>query len=148
MSKWLDHAELIASRIRESVSYCLASVPEADRIEVIVDRKGEIVNLVNQAAARARGGSVVIRWTGAKNPDTESNLLRTGSEYAITCMVSAITKGDVLTCDDLTEEVAEAVHSFAPDPSPRPRKLRVTDINYVPRKNIVIYEISAEILRL
>jgi hypothetical protein len=151
MSKWLAHAELVAAHIRAEVSYCVSTVPEASRIPVIVDRKLDIVNIVTQTAARAAGGSVVISWTGAKNPDPDSNQLRTGAEYAITCMTKPIIMDGTVTCDDLTEAVAEAIHGFQPTlatPSLRPRRLRVQDIGLVPNKFLLIYEITADIVRL
>jgi len=151
MSKWLDHADLLATRIRDQVSWCLASVPEATRVPVIVDRKLDIANLITQTAARAAGASVVITWTGAKNPDPDANVLKTGSEYSIACMTRPIIKDSLVTCDQLTEDVADSIHGWQPTlatPALRPRRLRVLDIDLVPHRSVLIYEISAEILRL
>jgi hypothetical protein len=151
MSAWLDHAELVAERIRAEVSWCRASVPEAGRVAVIVDRKLDIQNIITQTAAKAAGASVVVTWVGAKNPDPDANILRTGAEYSIACMTRPIIKDSTVTCDQLTEDVAQAIHGWQPPlatPALRPRRLRVRDIALVPQRSLLIYEITADIVRL
>jgi hypothetical protein len=148
VSTWLDHAEYLATRLREEVPWCLASVPAATRVPVLVDRKLDILSICNQTAAKAGGAAVVVSWMGARNAEPASRRLRTTTEYSIACMTTPTMRDGQMTCDELTEAAAVALHGWSPPGSPCQRSLVVSDITLVPDRQLLIYEISAELPRL
>ena len=154
MSRWLDRADLLKARIQEVVDVCKLTVPDHERVEVIVDRQLSLSTLIATALGKACGACVVIFWTGGKNPDRSSDKLRMGASYQITVhgqpILNAALPGRV-PIDDLTEKVAEALHGYTPAarPSRYPDRLEVVEVDRFPSPpNQLIYEISTEIVRL
>jgi hypothetical protein len=139
MSRWLNHADLLQAYLETVVS-----------VPVIVDRKLDLASSIAQSVAKAGGAAVIILWEGAKNPDTSSRQLRMGGRYSVLCITRPIIAGDAITCDDLTEQVASAMHDWVDSETPNhaARRLVVTEIGIQPSPNLRIYEISAEVERL
>ncbi len=150
MSRWLDHADALATYLIATLPWCAEALPVAERIPVLVDRKLELANLVAQTSAKERGAAIVILFGGAKNPDLKANALRTGGSYSVFVMTKPYLKNTTVSCDDLTEAVAEAMHGWIPTDTPNAKthRMEVSDVDLVPDKTVVIYEISARVLRL
>jgi hypothetical protein len=150
MSRWLNRADALATYLAAEVEWCKAPTPEEERVPVLVDRKLQINSIVAQTTAKAKGASVVILWTGGKNPDRKSKLLKMGGRYSIFVMTKPLFKDGLVTCDELTEVIAEAAHGWTPSPTPNAvtQRLEVLDVELMPHKTLLIYEITAEIQRL
>jgi len=150
MSRWLDHADALAAYLIATLPWCAEALPDATRVDVIVDRKMTLSSTIAQVTAKARGAAIVILFSGAKNPDLKSNTLRTGGTYTIFVMTRPLLKDATVTCDDLAEAAAEAIHGWMPTDTPNKatQRMAVTDIDLAPHKSLQIYEITASVLRL
>ena len=150
MSRWLDHADILADYLRQTIPCCTSSTLTGHAVEVMVDRKLDLASTVAQVAAKARGAAIVILFTGARKPDRKSKVLTSGAGYTIFVMTRPLFTDGKVTCDDLTEAVATALHGWEPTDgkSPVSQRLEVLSIDLAPHKSLMIYEISAEILRL
>lgn len=150
MSRWLNHADVIAAYLRQEIPWCRTHLPADAAVDVIVDRKLEINSTIAQVTSKAKGAAIVILFTGARNPDRKSRHLITGAGYTIFVMTRPLFTDDKVTCDDLTEAVAVALHGWEPHggKSPVSQRLEVLSIDLAPHRSLVIYEITAEITRL
>ena len=147
MSRWSAHAEAMAAHLRTAVS--ALAVP--DGMEVIVERRLDIATSVQAAAAKASGGLVMLVWTESNNPDPQQKTLRMSGEFSALCMTKPMIKDDTITCDDLAEQVAEALHDWLPADKLKnyPLRTRVAGISLVPEtKGLLTYEVRLTVDRL
>jgi hypothetical protein len=147
MSRWSDHAEAMAKRLRETIMEMQGS----DAIPVIVERQLDVATSVQQEAAKASGGLVMLVWTESRNLDTQQKVLRMSGEFSALCMTKPMYTDDKITCDDLAEKVAVALHDWLPADKPynEPLRTRVTGISLVPEtKGLLTYEVRMTAERL
>jgi len=146
MSRWLDHADALRDFLEDNVIYCSA----APLVPVIVDRGKDLTATIAKSVAKAGGAAVIILWEGAKNAEPASRLLRMGANYSVLCITKPVVAGSAVACDDLCEAVAAAMHDWVPADTPNivAQRLAVTEITIQPSASFMIYEISAEVLRL
>lgn len=151
MSRAMDYAEGMAAHLRVAVPWCSAAAAEADRVEVIVDRKLKIQSIVTQVVAKARGAAVVILFGGGTNADRASKRLRSGGEFSVFVMTRPLFADEIVTCDDLAEAVVDALHGWTPAAGsanePRER-VEVLEWPLVPDPRMVIYEVACEVKRM
>lgn len=147
MSRWSEHAELMAEHLRTAVQ----ALAQPDGIPVIVERKLDIVSSLQQTLAQTSGGSVLLVWTESKNPDLKQKTLRMSGEFSALCMTKPILKDDEIRCDDLAEQVAMALHDWLPANKDfnEPLRTRVLGISLVPEtKGMLTYEVRMSADRL
>jgi hypothetical protein len=147
MSRWSEHAELMATRLRDTV----AALQGTDAIPVIVERKLDIQTSVAQSMAKAGGGMVLLLWTESTNPDPKHGTLRMSGEFSALCMIKPVLRDEQTTCDDLAEAVAVALHDWLPADKPNHHHLRVRvqAISLVPEtKGMLTYEVRMTVERL
>lgn len=145
MSAWLDVAEDMARRLR--------GINALTGVEVIVDRQKDVRAAIAVAVAKATGCAITILWTGAQNKDTRAEYTyRSGGSYTLRVWAKPIIAGRETPADDVAEAVATALQGWIPcgeeSPNKRDRKVEVGDIDMVPDRDFLIYEIPASVRRV
>lgn len=149
MSRWNDKAEAIAGMLRETIITDTSDLL-LDGVAVMVNRKEDLLEQVNELAGKADGkGCVIIKHLGGKNADRKSARLRMGGRYSISlwCMETVYAG---MPPDDLSEKVAEALHGWTAEGDVlQTHRLEVDSINIVPAAaGFLVFEIIAEIARV
>jgi hypothetical protein len=150
MSRPMDHADKLAAYLMQVLPWCKTFHPDEPPVPVIVDRKAELNSIIAQTVGKARGASIVILSTGGRNPDRKSKTLNMGGTFSVFVMTKPLFMDGSVTCYDLTEAVMEAMHGWSPKggKSPVTQRMEVLEYELTPLKNLVIYQITAEITRL
>jgi hypothetical protein len=111
MSKANDIADVLAARLNAD--------PDLGAVEVIVDRQKDITAVIAGKLKRSIGCTLVLLYTGFKNPDKSRSgrptVTRTYtlSAYGLPVLQSA----DSVPADEAIELAARCLHNWDPDPA-------------------------------
>ena len=107
MSTFLDKADQIAAHLQ--------AVPGLPSVEILVDRQKDIPSEFNKAMAKAKGGVVIIFFSGYRPNEEEVAESTLISTFSVTIWTKPVLRGGQATADDLVESVHRALHGWKHD---------------------------------
>jgi len=143
-------SQAIAAKIRAEVAACSLSLPEEERVDVVVWNEEDLLALAGTGTAKAKGLAVIVSGLGGTNPDPSANVLKTGGRFSISVWRDPRIVGE-LTAKELCWQCARATHDMEVEEGPNhvSRRLAITEpcsLRTVP--GFLIWEATGEVKRL
>lgn len=141
MSKALDHAELIATRLATAPATGeRETTVNLPAIDIIVDRQKNVLSDITKAVAKAGGTAIVILWQGFTTIDKNASAPRLAHRYTITVYSKPVIAGDDLAADDVMESVIQRLWQWIPAGYHANGEVEVQNGGMVPDRSYLIYD--------
>ena len=107
MSAFLDKADQIADHLK--------TIPALSSVEILVDRQKDMPSEFAKAMGKAKGGVVIIFFSGYTPNDEEVAESVLISSFSVTIWTKPILRSSQPKADDLVEAVHRALHGWKHD---------------------------------
>lgn len=141
MSKALDHADLIATRLAAAPAAGeLATTIDITAVDIIIDRQKNILSEVSKSVAKASGTAIVILWQGFVTIDKHASSPRLAHRYNISVYSKPVIAGAALLADDVMESVIQRLWQWIPAGAHAYGEATVENGGLMPDRSFLVYD--------